>query len=378
MRSLNATYTNYKSRLASNFTLDANFIYLYKPLIGSRATFMYQLLYNEAKNMMTVDYTSIKRIMNLTGYTTEELTKYIDRLELIGLLKSFQKKVDEDKVTFVIEKPLTVNQFKRYDNLMEILRIKVGEETVEMNMSQLNKSTWIEEEDEYEEVTGEFSIELEKLEFSNNFNFEPIKEMLSLTDTDVSFWNDEIEKEVLQAIIIEDLSNLEVVKIIKDSFDSQGEFSIINFKSNSKSVAPLEFKERLEERIIDSWEAKLKLLESTNPRQFFELRFEREATADEKKLIKSMIKTSKMPFEFVNLILDFVALKNKGVFVIKYVEKIIKTVLEKELETIEQLKTWLAAGNKKIEKKDVSQAIENYIEKNKVEEKGDDFEKIEF
>lgn len=360
MKQLNPISTEYRSKLSSDFHVDINFIYLYQPILGPEATTMYQILNAEARSMIGKGYLPIQRLIDISCLDIIDIGKIVDRLEIMGLLKTYESKNRDDKVTFVIEKPYTARQFQRNHQLMDILLLRQQKSTIETNIELLDGATFEETED-YEEITGEFSIEVEDLEIKNNFNFEPIKKMLKIADIDFSFWNEEFENLLLTAIIVDDITNIEAVQSIKDSLKDDGTIDLFIFKSIlSPENTAKNISIALEGRVADKWEAKAKLLES-KPTEYFKLRFEREINLEEKELLTSMTTVSKMSNSFINLIIDFVAIKNNGVFIIPYVKKIIKSVIEREISTLENLKIWLQSGVKLKETKKTKNTIMNAI-----------------
>ena len=74
------------------------------------------------------------------------------------------------------------------------------------------------------------------------------------------------------------------------------------------------------------------------PHNFIKVRLGREATAEERKMISDLSKVSKLPNEFINLIIDYSAIKNDGLLSVNYVEKISKTVVDKKIDTMDSLK----------------------------------------
>ena len=351
--------TTYTVKLSSDFIPSNDiFVYLYEPLLGSKATVLYYLLYTEAKNQLVAN-SNIERIVSILNIEKTKLVKLLNKLELVGLLHIYKKKDEKDNITFVLNKPLTVTRFISNKEFTESLKERIGEETFNLNIEHLSKTVF--------ELTSEFETIAEDkektIEIQIQFNTEPIKKLLEVGGHELSWWDDETNNAIVKLILVNDLDNIVVAEMISDILKTKGEFNINDLESMIKD-SPLDEQliDKLESQLEQTIESKLQILAKLDPKEFIKMRVGRAATTDEKKMIKDLSKVSKFPNEFINLLLDFSAIKNNEVININYINKIAKTIIEKEIDDVQSLVNWLQTAYSMSERKQRKQTIESKVD----------------
>ena len=339
----------YEVKLSSDFIPSNDvFVYLYEPLLGSKPSALYHLLYTEAKNQL-VENSKIERLISIMRTDKTKLIKILNKLELVGLVDLYKKKDNDGEVTFVLNKPLTVTRFISNKQFTESLKEKIGEENFNKNVNHLSKTVF--------ELTNEFESvnedEEKTIEIQIQFNTDPIKKLLELAGHDLDWWNDEANNEIVKVILVNDLDNMIVAEMISEILKEKGVFNIEDLEERIKD-SPLdeEIIDKLENELEQSIESKIQLLSQLDPRDFIKMRVERPATTDEKKMIKELSKVSKFPNEFINFLIDFSAIKNNGAINVNYITKIAKTIIEKEIDDIQSLVTWLQTAYSVSERKE--------------------------
>ncbi len=127
---------------------------LYQPLISNQATMLYELFldyYYLNKTYKT--YFHLKDLAIVLGITHQELIKEKQKLEAVGLIRTFAK-TDSEHFIITLNKPLSIDKFVKNSLLYKALIAKIGDEMFEriafaFKKPQLDKA-------EFSEVTSKF------------------------------------------------------------------------------------------------------------------------------------------------------------------------------------------------------------------------------
>lgn len=345
----------------------SSLIYFYAPIIGNEATFFYQLLFKESQNVFINNiYILQERLLTLLNISEDKLLQLVSKLEFVGLLTLYVNPATKDRITFVLNRPLSVNNFMKHESLSKILKIKINEQNILINQKPYLINKFKKNEQDIL-LTKEFQISpkndvpFDKLNIT--FDLSTIFELLEQEKIDYTNWDKEMETVIADSVLIYDLSIMEIINII------------VAMKKLSLKINPRSFKQYVEEKkkpnlnkiskIFDfkdiTTETKLELIKKFQPIELIELLFERKPYQEEIDLIKDLKSKYKFNNSLINLLLDHSKLVNDAI-IKNYVKKIATTLIKNKIDNFEQaklhLKTAYKISNRKFSKKKQTEIAE--------------------
>ena len=100
---------------------------LYQPIIGNKAISLYLTLLNDLeKNSFVTEEFSHHHLLSVMQTSLEDITKMRERLEGIGLLKTYVKKGSISNYVYVLYGPVSANEFLNHPILNIVLYNNVG------------------------------------------------------------------------------------------------------------------------------------------------------------------------------------------------------------------------------------------------------------
>lgn len=129
---------------------------LYQPLIGKDATSLYCTLWAELDQMtLTIAPCLHTRLLKITELSLKQISEALRKLEGIGLLKTYCKKLDGYAYVYELKLPLTPNQFFHHQILNTLLYKIVGNEEYQRTKVCFIKNTV--DAKGYQDITAKFS-----------------------------------------------------------------------------------------------------------------------------------------------------------------------------------------------------------------------------
>ena len=319
---------------------------LYLPLIGLDSYALYSTLTALEKDK---EY-FIKKLINLTTISTlKDLTSAFDKLEGIGLLKSYYHK--DKGYIFEVIKPLTENDFLKEEVLVSLLETQVGSNEIEELKSKhklISKS--------YKNVTKTlnevFTVTTKtKSEIINNmvrpsinienpdFNYVLFKMLFDSTFINEEVLNEEtFKKMIIKISFIYKLNEEEMKDVVFKSFNndqrcdypSLSKYARITFQQKYKAESPKLVSVK-DDQFIQSVEDDLVLklcndLESMSPSEVLEQISGMKPTPSELKICEDLAKNTNLTIGAINFMIMYVSKEKDGVLPgYNYFEKIAST-----------------------------------------------------
>lgn len=368
---INNKYT-VKLSFEEKFSYD-NLIYLYSPVIGIEASFLYMFLFTESKNMFINSvFVSQERLILVLNKSSEKIEKMINRLELVGLVNVYVNPATKNKITFVLNRPLTQQQFLNSKTMSTILKGKIGEQNIMINSKQANLNKF-ELDPELISLTKEFTIKtsevnLQKENLKYTFDFSVLYEILDKKEIDYSNWNEELHEEITSSILIYDLSISDIVKImltIKQMNLTINTENFSKFIKNNKQISNNIFN-----KVIDyeesTKETQMNILENLTPNELIFIQLDRIPNPLEKKLIVQLKDEFNLNDKIINTLLNHSLIIN-GSLVPNYIIKIATTLLKNNILTIEEVREHLKSAYKIGDKKPYVEKKKEFIESEKID-----------
>lgn len=327
---------------------------LYLPLIGIDSFSLYIALTSLNKN----EEYYIKKLINVTNIPTlKELTSAFDKLEGIGLLKTYY---NQDKgYVFELINPLKEKEFLKEEILVTLLETQIGPAEIE-NLIIRNKDIT----KGYKEVTKKFSdvftvstkqksnvisnlIKPNIVIENNEFNYSLFKMLFDSTFMDEEVLNEETFKTMIMKIsFIYKLTEEEMKDIVFNSINNDKRCDYASLSKYARIVFQKKFKAETpklvtvkEDQYIQSIEddVTLKLcneLESMSPSEVLEQLSGMKPTPSELKICEDLCANTKLTIGAINFMLMYVSKEKNGELPgYNYFEKIASTWSRAKVKT---------------------------------------------
>ncbi|MCI2947744.1 DnaD domain protein [Staphylococcus caledonicus] len=349
---------------------------LYVPLIGAQAIglyhFMNQFIHDKTDEVYT-HYT----IMNELKLNLIEFRKYMDLLEGIGLVKTFVKH-DEQQSFFIYElvQPPTAYQFFNDPMLSVYLYSEVDNKRYKSLKAYFEKDE--PDLNQFQQVTRKFtdvfkvphtnvaidSSTIRKeatyngFDLSNEtFDFDMLREMLQHHFISSEIITKEARQLIIQLATLYGLTADSMKRIILNSITSGQQLSFEEMRKHARSFYLIEHNQQLPELQTKSTynndhasteKAKtttdtpssnqewLELLDKTSPIDMLASWSESEPTFQQKRIIEELIEREKLSFGVINILLQFVMLKNEMKLPKTYIFEIASNWKKLGIKTAEQ------------------------------------------
>lgn len=165
---------------------------LYQPIIGNKAVSLYLTLLNDLdkKEIISSSYNH-HHLLSVMQISLEEILSSREKLEAVGLLKTYFKKGDINNYIYILYSPISANEFLNHPILNIVLYNNIGK-TEYQNIVENYKVPRISVKD-YEDISSAFDQVFSSVATSSYFQNE---DLISKDKARISF-KDEIDFELL-------------------------------------------------------------------------------------------------------------------------------------------------------------------------------------
>lgn len=386
---------------------------LYQPLIGPLSVSLYITLWSELeRNRLWSSGSNHYRLMETMCLSLPEIYQARSNLEGIGLLKVYKKTNDQKETVFLYEllAPLNPEQFFSDGMLSIYLYKKIGKDSFNKLKLLFSDESW--DVREFEETTKSFpevfaSIQKESLYVSNEFNsdvqpvqgqafvgqagMEELEGFEERFDFDLFFggigkvlipdkvFTKEIQKTIAKLAYIYGISPLSMQKVVMDAFDLDlQELTVAGLRKAAQEWYQFEYNEQLPSLSVrvqplearsdttglnPQEQERIRYLETVSPRELLrEYGKGAEPTSSELKIVEEVMFEQKLSPGIMNVLIDFVLLKNDMRFPGNFVKTIASHWRKKDLKTVKEAMDFARSELEK-EKKRSEQGKNTYVQK---------------
>lgn len=364
---------------------------LYLPIIGTDAVMLYFTLWSDLDNseILSMEYSHQKLVSSLR-ITINELKTSFDKLEAIGLIKTFIKEGNVNNYIYELFSPVSASEFLSHPILNIVLYSNVGKREYDnlvksFKIPRLNTSNYKEITKNFNDVfestsMTSYDLSLEnirkynklKLNINSSFDFNfLISSMPKNLDTNRMFTKD-IKELIINLSFIYDIDAIKMSNIIKMSLNDNGTISRESLRKNSRNfyqfdnggllptIVDNSQPEYLRKPIGDtSKRAKMiYTFETISPRELLISKNNgAEPTRRDLKLIEDLLVDYKLKPGVVNVLLDYAININNKKLTRGFVETIAGEWQRKGIETVEEAMNTCEKVHKKSSRK--SDRIDN-------------------
>lgn len=356
---------------------------LYQPIIGFTAVSLYFTLLDDLDKLelMSEDLTH-HHLMATMQLKLEDIVIAREKLEGVGLLKSYLKKGSINHYAYLIYSPISVHDFFNHPVLNIVLYNNLGKKEYEklLNYYKIPRVNL----KDYEDITSSFddvftSIKGNILEMnedltkrdSNNIKINrglDFNHLIASIPTDLineKCFTKEIKELINTLSFIYNLNNLDMQGIVRNSINEKGLIDKTTLRKNCRDYYQFDNSGNLPTLIYNKqpdylkkpsgdnskWAKMVYTFENLTPYQFLKAKYKGgEPTARDKRLIENLLVDQKLNPGVVNVLIAYVLKINNEQLKKSYVETIAGQWKRLNVETVEEAMKITEKEHKKLKK----------------------------
>ncbi len=392
--------------------IDKNIInMLYQPIIGYTAVSLYLTLLNDLDKMLVMsgEYTH-HHLMSIMQLNLDSIIKAREKLEAIGLLKSYMKKGSINHYVYLLYSPLPANEFFNHPLLNIILYNNLGKEEYEklLNFYKIPRLNL----KEYEDITKNFTDIFKVIPKSSNIELPDIAKQttnkLSIIET-IDFnlliaslpqntynercFNKDTKDLINMLALTYNIDDFKMQSLVLESLNEKGLIDKNNLRKNCRNYYQYENEGNLPTIIHNiqptylkkpegdhsKWAKMVYTFENTSPYKFLKAQYKGgKPTARDLKIVEELMIEQHLNPGIVNVLLSYVLKVNNQRLNKSYIETIVGQWKRLKVETVEDAMHLTEKEHKKIKKMMESKKEKKsiyYKQKNKEESLPEWFDK---
>lgn len=356
---------------------------LYQPIIGYTAVSLYNTLIDDLDKLelMSEELTH-HHLMSTMQLKLEDIIIAREKLEGIGLIKTYVKKGNINSYVYLIYSPITANEFFNHPVLNVVLYNNLGKKEYERLLNYY-KVPRISLKD-YEEITCSFDNafktspgtvldmptdvikrESNNLEITKGIDFNLLISSIPSSQISEKCFNKET-KELINALSFTyNLSTLDMQGIVKNALNEKGTIDKTELRKNCRDYYKFDNNGKLPTLIYNKqpdylkkpqgdnskWAKMVYTFENMTPYQFLKAKYKGgEPTERDMRLIESLLVDQKLNSGVVNVLIAYVLKINNEQLKKSYVETIAGQWKRLNIETVEEAMRITEKEHKKMKK----------------------------
>ena len=364
--------------------LDKNIInMLYQPIIGHVATSLYLTLLNDLDKMMIMsgEHTH-HHLMTIMQLRLDSIVNARERLEAIGLLKTYLKTDNINHYVYMLYSPLSASEFFSHPILNIVLYNNLGKEEYDqlLNFYKIPRINLREYEDItksftdiYKTVPGRSEVNLPdiashksiSLVVESNIDFDMLISSIPQNMYNEKCFNKDT-KELINALSITyNIDDFTMQNLVRDSLNEKGLIDKNDLRKSCRNYYQYENNGELPTIVYrtqptylkkpegdnSKWAKMVYTFENTSPYKFLKAQYKgAEPTTRDLKLVESLLVEQKLNPGVVNVLVSYVLKVNNQKLNKNYMEAIVGQWKRLKVETVEDAMHLTEKEHKKIKK----------------------------
>lgn len=366
---------------------------LYQPIIGISAVSLYLTLLNDTNgDLAESDNMTHHHLMTNMQLNLDNILKAREKLEAIGLMKTYYKEDNINSYLYVLYSPLPANDFLNHPILNVVLYNNVGKMEYEnivskFRVNRLNIKDYTDItcsfDDVFTSVNG-YSLENDdivsdktrKLEIDSNIDINLIISGIPRRMTCDKCFNKESVNLIIQLAYLYKIDNLNMQGLVRNSINERGMIDGKELRNLCRNFYQFENNGKLPTLIYNKQPDHLKepvggnsnidkmiyTFENISPYDFLKSSYNNaEPTMRDKRIIENLIIDQQLNPGVVNVLIDYVLMTNNKKINKEFIETIAGQWKRLNIETVTEAMEICRKEHKKVQK--------NYIKPNKNEKK---------
>ena len=355
---------------------------LYQPIIGHTAVSLYLTLLDDlSKTIMSEEYTH-HHLVSTMQLKLNDIIIAREKLEAVGLLKTYVKEENVNNYVYVIYSPLSVNDFlnhpilgivlynnlgkKEYDKLVNTFKVpKINlkdytDITVTFNQvfTPVSGNVFIDNDNIIKKNIGTLNME-DKVDFDLLISSIP-KSMVN-----EKCFNDEAKNLINSLAFTYNIDDLNMQGLVRNSLNEKGMIDKNELIKNVRNFYEFDNAGKLPTLIYSmqpdylktpkgdnsNWAKQVYTFENTTPNDYLRSKYKTgEPTMRELAIIEDLMVKQKMKPGVVNVLISYVLKVNNNKFTRNYVETVAAQWSRMNIETVEDAMHVAEKEHKKIQK----------------------------
>jgi replication initiation and membrane attachment protein len=342
---------------------------LYQPIIGYQAISLYESLKDDLdkQGIISEEYTH-HHLMSTMQLSLQEIIVAREKLEGIGLLKTYIKEENTNNYVYLLYSPLTPEELFNHPILNIVLYNNIGKQeydklinyfkTPRINIRGYNDITKSFDDvfSSIEKVSMDTISDISKkqsnnIEISKGIDFNEL--IASIPDSEITekTFNSEIKSLINSLSFIYNIKTYDMINLVRNSLNEKGQIDKTNLRKSCRNYYQFEHDGSLPTLIYkkqpdylkkptgdnSKWAQMVYTLESVTPYELLKSTYKgAEPTDRDKKLIESLLIDQKLSPGVVNVIIAYTLKTNNEKLTKSYVETIAGQLKRLNVETVEE------------------------------------------
>lgn len=356
---------------------------LYQPIIGHTAVSLYFTLIDDLqKKEIISDELTHHHLMSTMQLKLEDIIIAREKLEAVGLIKTYLKKDHVNNYVYVLFSPLSANEVFNHPILNVVLYNNLGKKEYEklvncykiprINLKDFEDIT-ANFNDIFTSVSGNVFVENDniisrnknELKFNNKVDFNLLISSIPKSMVNERCFNDDTKNLIESLAFIYNIDNLNMQSLVRNSLNERGMIDKIELRKNCRNFYQFEEDGKLPTLIYSKQPDYLKMptgdssnrakqiytFENITPYDYLRSKYKNgEPTLRELKIVEDLIINYKMKPGVVNVLISYVLKVNNQKFTRNYVETVASQWSRLNIETVDEAMRVAEKEHKKIKK----------------------------
>lgn len=356
---------------------------LYQPIIGHTAVSLYFTLIDDLqKKEIMSDELTHHHLMSTMQLKLEDIIIAREKLEAVGLIKTYLKKDHVNNYVYVLFSPLSANEVFNHPILNVVLYNNLGKKEYEklvncykiprINLKDFEDIT-ANFNDIFTSVSGNVFVENDniisknkrELKFNNKVDFNLLISSIPKSMVNEKCFNDDTKNLIESLAFIYNIDNLNMQSLVRNSLNERGMIDKIELRKNCRNFYQFEEDGKLPTLIYSKQPDYLKTptgdssnrakqiytFENITPYDYLRSKYKNgEPTLRELKIVEDLIINYKMKPGVVNVLISYVLKVNNQKFTRSYVETVASQWSRLNIETVDEAMRVAEKEHKKIKK----------------------------
>ena len=362
---------------------------LYQPIIGYSAVSLYETLVMDLeKSELISDELTHHHLISTMQLSLDEIVIAREKLEAVGLLKTYLKKENINNYVYLLYSPLKPNEIFNHPVLNIVLYNNLGKKEYDklLNYFKIPKVSL----KDFEDITKSFDDvflsvpknsmdipEVSKKDKSNilinhSIDFDELISGISNDNINEKTFNKEIKELINSLSYTYNIKTYEMTGLVRDSINEKGLIDKDNLRKTCRNYYQFENNGSLPTYIYkhqpeylkkpagdnSKWAKMVYIFESLTPYEFLKAKYRgAEPTNHDKKIVENLLIDQKLSPGVVNVLISYCLKINNEKLNKSYVETIAGQWKRLNIETVEEAMKITEKEHKKIKKKVVTKKV---------------------
>ena len=356
---------------------------LYQPIIGHTAVSMYFTLIDDLlKEEFVSDEFTHHHLMSIMQLKLSDIIIAREKLEAVGLLKTYLKKDHINNYVYILYAPLTASDFFNHPILNVVLYNNLGKKEYEklVNCFKIPRVSLKDYEDitktfnqVFSSTSGNVFIENDNIvsknqgsiKFTNSVDFDLIISSIPKSMINDKCFNDDNRNLIESLSFIYNIDDLNMQSLVRNSLNERGMIDKNELRKSCRNFYQFEENGKLPTLIYSkqpeylktpkgdssNWAKQVYTFENVTPYDYLRSKYKNgEPTMRELKIIEDLMINFKMKPGVVNVLIDYVLRVNNQRFTKSYIETVASQWSRLNIETVEEAMRVAEKEHKKIKK----------------------------